>query len=425
MNNWTVIINFSISVGGLSLSILGLIMSIISRPVEKTIRMHMSGIFLVMAAYSAMTMISYKAELMSQAGQMRWGILLSSLFSAMMMPLLTSMMLYFTGESRLRSGLFLSVIVLFLIYLAMLVSTFFSPAFYQITDEGIYLRGPLYPVLLVPPVLIMAANLLGLWMRRKKLNAKLRRAFLVYLLVPLLSMVVQMLYYGILTTALGAIVGIMALFLYILSDQQDKFIRVTEENANREFGIRTLQMRPHFIYNALTSIYYIVEENPARAQSVIRDFSIYLRGVFSSIVSRKPVPFAEELAHTQAYLSVETARFDDQLSVVYDISHPDFMLPPLTLQPVVENAVKHGMDPELEKLNIVIRTRFSEGFSEITVENDGEDFTPPLEAEMGGVGLDSTRERLKRMCQGELTVSRREGGGTIVIIRIPEARSNP
>ena len=419
MNNWTVIINFSIGVAGLSLSILGLIMSIISRPVEKAIRVHLSGIFLVMAAYSAMTIFSYKAELMSQAGQMRWGILLSSLFSAMMMPFLTSMMLHFTGERRLRIGLFLCVLALFVLYLAMLVSTFFSPVFYRITDEGTYLRGPLYPVLLVPPVLIMAANLLGLWIRRKKLNVKLRRAFLIYLLVPLLSMVIQMLYYGILATALGAIVGIMALFLYVLSDQQDQFIQVTEENANREFGIRILQMRPHFIYNALTSIYYIVEEDPARAQSVIRDFSIYLRGVFSSIVNRRPVPFTEELAHTRAYLSVETARFEDQLSVTYDVLHTDFKLPPLTLQPVVENAVKHGMDPELEKLNILIRTRFSEGFSEITVENDGEDFTPPLESNVKGVGLDSTRERLKRMCEGELTVSKREGGGTIVTIRIP------
>ena len=247
MNNWTVIINFSIGVAGLSLAVLGLIMSIISRPVEKTIRIHLSGIFLVMAAYSVMTMISYKAELMSQAGQMRWGILLSSLFSAMMIPFLTSMMLYFTGERRLRSGLFLSVAALLLIYVAMLVSTIFSPAFYRITDEGIYLRGPLYPVLLVPPVLIMVANLWGLWIRRNKLNVKQRRAFLVYLLVPLFSMVVQMLYYGVLTTARGAIVGIMALFLYVLSDQQDQFIRVTEENAKREFGIRILQMRPHFI----------------------------------------------------------------------------------------------------------------------------------------------------------------------------------
>ena len=418
MNNWTVIINFSIGVAGLFVSILGLIMSIISRPIEKAARWHLGAIFSIMAAYSAMNVLSYQAELMAEAELMRWCIFLSSLFSSMLMPVLTSLMLHFSGERRQRSRLFLCIMIFMGIYFFMLVSTFFSPVFYTINEEGRYLRGALYPFLLVPPVLIMALNLLGLWIRRNKLSTKQRSAFLIYLLIPILSMLIQMIYYGILATALGAIIGSMALFLFVLSDQQDRFISVTEENANREFEIRILQIRPHFIYNALTSIYYIVEENPAKAQRVIRDFSIYLRNVFYSISSQVPVPFNEELEHTRAYLSVEAARFEDQLSVTYDISHTNFQLPPLTLQPVVENAVKHGMDPELEKLNIRIQTRSSGGYSEIIVENDGEEFTPPSEKEEG-IGLSSTAERLKRMCGGKLIVSKKESGGAIVTIRIP------
>ena len=423
VNNWTVIINFSIGVAGLFVSILGLIMSIISRPIEKTARWHLSGIFSIMAAYSVTNILSYQAELMAEADLMRWAIFLSSLLSSLLMPVLTSLMLHFSGERCRRSGLFLCIMLLMGIYSIMLVSTFFSPVFYSIDKEGTYLRGSLYPFLLVPPVLIMALNLWGLWVRRNALTTKQRIAFLVYLLVPMFSMLIQMIYYGILATALGAIIGSMALFLFVLSDQQDRFIRVTEENANREFGIRILQIRPHFIYNALTSIYYIVEENPTKAQRVIRDFSIYLRNVFYSITSQVPVPFIEELEHTKAYLSVEAARFEDQLSVIYDISHTNFQLPPLTLQPVVENAVKHGMDPELERLNIRIQTRSGGGYSEIIVENDGEDFIPPSEKEEG-IGLSNTADRLKRMCGGELIVSKREGGGAVVTIRIPDPRSD-
>ena len=418
MNNWTVIINLSIGVAGLFVSILGLIMSIISRPIEKTARLYLSELFFIMTAYSATTILSYQAELMAKADLMRWAIFLSSLLSSMLMPILTNLMLHFSGERFQRSFLFLCIMMLMGVYSVMLISTFFSPVFYSIDKEGTYLRGPLYPFLLVPPVLIMALNLLGLWIRRNKLSTKQRCAFLIYLLIPILSMLIQMIYYGILATALGAIIGSMALFLFVLSDQQDRFISVTEENANREFEIRILQIRPHFIYNALTSIYYIVEENPAKAQRVIRDFSIYLRNVFYSISSQVPVPFNEELEHTRAYLSVEAARFEDQLSVTYDISHTNFQLPPLTLQPVVENAVKHGMDPELERLNIRIQTRSSGGYSEIIVENDGEEFTPPSEKEEG-IGLSSTAERLKRMCGGKLIVSKKESGGAIVTIRIP------
>lgn len=139
------------------------------------------------------------------------------------------------------------------------------------------------------------------------------------------------------------------------------------------------------------------------------------------MTSQEPVPFTEELEHTRAYLSVEMARFTDQLSVTYDTPCVDFKLPPLTLQPVVENAVKHGMDPEVDRLNIAIHTRHSEGFNEIIVENDGEDFIPSLNVEEDAVGLPNVRSRLKRMCDGELIVARREDGGTVVTIRIPES----
>ncbi len=419
MDNWILIINFSIGAAGLMLSFVGLFMSALSRFIETAARRHLSGIFIVMAMYSATVILSYYAEIEAKAGPMRWGIFLSSLFSSMMMLVLTSLMLYFAGERRLRNGLFLSVAVLWGIYFGMLVSTFFSPAFYSIRDDAVYVRGPWYPLLLVPPVLIMLLNLWGLYSRRRKLSERQRWAFLVYILVPLFSMLVQMLYFGVLATALGIMIGSMAMFLFVLSDQQNKFMKVAEENANREFGIRILQMRPHFIYNAMASIYYTVGEDPVKGQRVIRDFSIYLRKVFGSVISQKPVPFSEELEHTRAYLAVEMARFTDKLSVTYDTPCTNFRLPPLTLQPVVENAVKHGMDPEIEKLNIIIRTRHSDSCSEIIVENDGEVFVPSLEMEEG-VGLGSTRERLKRMCEGELVISDREGGGTVVTIRIPD-----
>lgn len=421
MNNWDLIINFSIGAAGLVLSLTGLFMSVLFQLIEVHTRRHLSGMFVIMVLYSGTIILSYYAEMEAKAVPMRWGIFLSSLLSSVMMLILTSLMLHFAGETRRGNGLFLCVSLLWLLYAGMLISTFFSPVFYSVNDAAVYMRGPWYALLLFPPVLIMLLILWGVWSRRKKLSRSQLRALRAYILIPLFSMLVQLLYYGILAIALGIMLGSMAMFLFVLRDQQDRFVQVTEENASREYNIKILQIRPHFIYNVLSSIYFIVEENPAKAQRVIRDFSVYLKKVFRSIASQEPVAFTEELDHTKAYLSVEMARFTDQLNVTYDTPYVDFKLPPLTLQPVVENAVKHGMDPEIERLNITIHTRRSEGFNEIIVDNDGEDFITPLNIDEDAVGLPNVSGRLKRMCDGELIVEKREGGGTVVTIRIPES----
>ena len=420
MNNWTWIINFSIGAAGIFLSLIGLIMDVCSRLFDAYTRRHLFYLFGFLFLYSATVMLSYYAAMEAEAGLMRWGIFLSSLFSSVMMLVLTSMIVHSAGEKRQKSGLLFCAVFLWVLYAGMLVSTFYSPVFYSINDRADYTRGFLYPLLLIPPVLIMMLNLLGLWRRRKKLSRSQFWAYCMYILIPLFAMLIQVFYYGILSIAMGIMVGTIAMFLFIWKDQENGFIRMTEKNANREFEIRILQIRPHFIYNAMSSIYYITGEDPGKAQQVIRDFLIYLRRVFRSVTSQEPVSFTEELEHTKAYLSIEMARFADRLNVTYDTPVVDFELPPLILQPVVENAVKHGMDPEIDKLNITIRTRHSEGFNEIIVDNDGENFIPSPDPDEG-VGLPNVRERLKRMCGGELFVADREGGGTVVTIRIPES----
>ena len=102
----------------------------------------------------------------------------------------------------------------------------------------------------------------------------------------------------------------------------------------------------------------------------------------------------------------------------FDTPFTDFRIPPLTLQPIVENAVKHGMDPELEPLFISISTRRQDGYAEITVDDSGPGYQPADDNEPH-IGLDNVRERLKMMCKGDLTISRRDCGGTIVTIWIP------
>ena len=180
-------------------------------------------------------------------------------------------------------------------------------------------------------------------------------------------------------------------------------------------------MRPHFIYNTMTSIYYLCDQDPKKAQQVTLDFTSYLRKNFTAIAREEPIPFSEELEHTRAYLAVEQAQFEDRLFVEYDTPHTHFRLPPLTLQPIVENAVKHGMDPDGEPLRIAIRTRETEEGSQITVEDNGGGFDP-RENDGSHIALANIRERLKMMCRGKLDILPRKGGGTAVKVTIPAGR---
>ena len=180
-----------------------------------------------------------------------------------------------------------------------------------------------------------------------------------------------------------------------------------------------LQMRPHFIYNTMTSIYCLCNQDPVKARQVVMDFTTYLRKNFTAIASSEPIPFSAELEHVRAYLAVEQAQYEDSLFVDYDTPHIRFRVPPLTLQPIVENAVKHGRDPYAGPFHISVRTRKTDSGSEITVSDNGRGFDP---ADDSGphIALENIRQRLELMCGGSLVISPGDSGGTVVKVTIPD-----
>jgi len=184
-------------------------------------------------------------------------------------------------------------------------------------------------------------------------------------------------------------------------------------------AIMVLQMRPHFICNTMTSIYCLCNQDPAKARQVVLDFTTYLRKNFTAVASSDPIPFSSEFEHVRAYLAVEQAQYEDSLLVDYDTPHIRFRVPPLTLQPIVENAVKHGRAPYAGPLRISIRTRKTDSGSEITVSDNGRGLDPA-----GGSGahtaLENIRQRLSLMCGGSLTITPGSAGGTVVKITIPD-----
>ena len=182
------------------------------------------------------------------------------------------------------------------------------------------------------------------------------------------------------------------------------------------------QIRPHFIYNTLSSIYVLCQDNPKLAMQVIQDFTAYLQDNFTAISTTKPIPFHQELRHTKSYLAVEALRYGERLNVDFDTPHTAFRLPALTLQPIVENAVKHslGTGPHTT-VHIVVRTRLAEGSSVITVEDNGPGMDLGRKDQDVHIGLQNVKERLEMTNGGTLTILSEPGAGTKVTIRILQA----
>ena len=133
------------------------------------------------------------------------------------------------------------------------------------------------------------------------------------------------------------------------------------------------------------------------------------------------IPFEEELRHVGCYLKIEKARFGERINVVYDIAEKDFSLPALTVQPLVENAVRHGISKKAEGGTVKLSCYRTENNYVIEIKDDGMGFDPALPPKDGKahVGIENVRNRLHDMCKGTLTLYSVVGVGTRAVVEIP------
>lgn len=407
--------NFAIVVSAFIISALGLLLAFFLRKTDRKNRGFFLVFFLLLVGYTASAVIN---ELADTARLSQISLFLYSLFSSLLIPAITVYLLHCAGEDWRHSPLFAVVAILWTVYFALLLVTQFTTWIYYFTPDNVYHRGPWYPLLLIPPVLLMAANLIGLWRFRAALTRRQRIAFLIYFVVPLICMLIQMFFYGLLLIVFGTALAVLFMFIFLLSDQVEQMIRQAEENASQRASINVLQMRPHFICNTMMSIYYLIAQDADKARQVTLDFTTYLRNNFTAIAKEDTIPFEEELEHTRAYLAVEKVRHENKLYVELDTPYTSFRIPALTLQPIVENAVVHGVSPDLEPLYLSVLTRETKTCGEIIVEDTGPGFAPADDHEPH-IALANIRERLEMMCGGTLEITSRETGGTKVTIRVP------
>ncbi|MBP5413864.1 MAG: histidine kinase [Lachnospiraceae bacterium] len=200
-----------------------------------------------------------------------------------------------------------------------------------------------------------------------------------------------------------------------------RFIREHERSMLAESRIQIMmsQIQPHFLYNTLASIQALCATDPPKAAKTVEMFADYLRQNLESLGDSDLIPLNKELEHCRIYTQIELLMFPE-IDIEYKIGDSSFMLPALTIQPLVENAIRHGVrgikDPK-----VTVLTYKDEEYHNIIIEDNGRGFDAADPANTGGkhIGIRNVRERLEKMCSGSLEVVSNIGKGCRITIRIP------
>lgn len=221
----------------------------------------------------------------------------------------------------------------------------------------------------------------------------------------------------------------LAVFLLLLSmtavvEQKKALAKKEQEIYDMQVRILTAQISQHFIYNTLTTIKHLCKKDASLAAETVDEFSRYLRGNFDSLTGDKTIWFSKELDHVKNFLAIEQKRFGKRIHVIYDIREEAFMLPVLTLQPIVENAVKHGITPKEQGGTIRISTGKNDSEYWIRVEDDGVGYCTKGKAKdkKTHIGMSNVASRVEGLCGGSVKVLSSFGEGTKVLIKIPRRK---
>ena len=252
----------------------------------------------------------------------------------------------------------------------------------------------------------------------KKLRKSDKISFAVYCILPLVAIIIQNFVPGYAIAYLSILFSVEILFLLVNVRKSAQLALESSKRADAEIKIMMSQIQPHFTYNTLASISTLIKINPDKAQQALDTFTDYLRANLSSLTQNGLIPFNDEMRHVQSYLSLEKMRFEERLTVVYDVQATDFSVPPLSLQPLVENAVKHGILKKLEGGTITIRSYENSVAYFVEVEDDGVGLDTEVINNLDNkhIGLNNVKYRISTMCHGNMKVESEIDKGTKITL---------
>ena len=305
----------------------------------------------------------------------------------------------------------------FTIFCILDIINIFTGIFFT-AENGVYLRSNTmiisqgYQFIMFTAIFVTAVA-------SKKLSPREKIAFALYCVLPFIAIILQNAFKGYAIAYASIIVAIEVLFVFIGVEKNFQISMQKEKIKDAQINIMLSQIQPHFVYNSLSAISTLITINPEKAQEALDNFTEYLRRNLSSLTDVKLIPFEDELKHIETYISLEKLRFDDRINVIYDLKTTDFNVPVLSIQPIVENAIKHGILKKVEGGTLKISTYEAEDSYVIVIEDNGVGFNnDDVKKEENHYGIDNIEYRIKNMCNGSLDIKSVINKGTIVTITL-------
>ncbi len=286
---------------------------------------------------------------------------------------------------------------------------------------GYYYKGRYYYVSQILGFSMFVFAILLIIRHIKQLGFYNTVSFFVYALAPVIGSIVNMfvkdisIFYT--TTAVAAMIVYLSIHI-----KQEKLLQKQEADLmEANFKIMLSQIQPHFLFNALTCITDLCDTNPKVAKDTTIFFAHYLRNNLEAINNSHQIPFTQELKHIKNYLNIEKVRFEG-LETEFNIKYDQFLIPILSIQPLVENAVKYGIGKNGNKGTITISTYKVDDYYVVEVSDDGAGFDVNNykgDTSRSHLGIDSCRDRILTQAKGRFEIESKIGVGTVIKVFIP------
>ncbi|MDO4616658.1 MAG: histidine kinase [Lachnospiraceae bacterium] len=307
------------------------------------------------------------------------------------------------------------------VLLLLLVVNIFIPVFYYFDPQ--YTRGSFFWAIQLPYAAVILFSILHCAKAVRIVGFSELFPIVLYITLPIIAIVVQYRFYGLAIHGFASTISNSLLFVFQQLNHDREVLAKEKELLQKQTAISVSQIQPHFISNVLNTIQYLCDTDPEQASEITGKFAQYLRMNIHSISLDHPVDFKRDLQHLNVYVCIEKLRFPN-LSFEYDIRVTNFKIPAMTLQPLVENSVRHG-----------IRQIEEGGYVEVTTERDPESSNVILRIIDNGIGFEpkkldfnehdhvglvNTRARLKMMCNADMLIKSAPGTGTEIMITLPQ-----